>query len=207
MQLYWKTAASVSRHEPEDYVRSLRVDVRCFDESIEREYLVARVAVDHILWGDAIADGESLFRICDNDSQGLHELHVILTDGTNNIRDDLEVPAPISSVIFVHNAVFHPDVQRYRIPVLDAVFNLLGESSLAVIWREVGDLAEHEQVELGLARVAGTNLVFRHNALTTPYLEQHPRGMDIDFYGTRETHQWVVREWKELMGLEPDDTV
>ncbi|MBP3955687.1 hypothetical protein J8F10_10380 [Gemmata sp. G18] len=75
-------------------MRSLRVDVRCFDESIEREYLVARVAVDHILWGDAIADGESLFRICDNDSQGLHELHVILTDGTNNIRDDFGGPGP-----------------------------------------------------------------------------------------------------------------
>ncbi|AMV29410.1 hypothetical protein VT84_33760 [Gemmata sp. SH-PL17] len=225
MQLYWKTAASVSRHEPENYVRSLQVDVRCFDENTEREYLVARVALDHVLWGDAIADGESLFRICDNDSQGLHELHVILTNGTNNIRDDLEIPAPVSAVIFVHNAVFHPDVRPYRIAVLDVVFNLLGEHTLAVMWREVGDLTEREQVELGLARVAGTNLVFRHNALSTPYAELNPevwtststaprkstggscgsgsgRGAsnpttrhESNTYSTRATHVVVPRTW------------
>jgi hypothetical protein len=188
----------------EDYVRQLRIDVRCWNENIEREYLVARLGVDHILWADAIADGTSLFQICDNDSEGLHQLHVILTEGTNDIRDDLHVDEPVESVVFVHNALFHPDVYPYRVVALDAVFNLFGSHSLAVMWQEVGDIPEKEQVQLGLARVAGAGLVFRHNARTTPYAEQYPRGRDVHFSGTRAIHRWVRDEWNRLYGTDLD---
>lgn len=47
--------------------------------------------------------------------------------------------------------------------------------------------------------------MFRHNALSTPYAELNPRGMDIDFYGTKEIHRWVVRAWKRARGIESDD--
>lgn len=199
MRLRWRTIASVGREDLEDYVRSVRIDVSSWNEDNEREYLVARLGVDHILWGDAVADGESLFAICDNDSQGLHELHVILTKGTNNIRKDLKVELPVDAVVFVHNAVFHPAVHPYRVAILDAVFTLFGRDSLDVMWREVGDVPEAEQVRLGLARVAGAGLVFRHNALTTPYSEEHPRGMETDLPATREMHRWVQREWRRLV--------
>lgn len=200
MRLRWRTSTAVGREELEDYVRSVRIDVWEWDEDIEREYLVARLGVDHILWRDAVEDGRSLFAICDNDSQGLHELHVILTDGTNDIRDDLKVEWPVEAVVFVHNAVFHPAVHPYRVAILDAVFTLFGRASLAVMWQEVGDVPEAEQVRLGLARVAGAGLVFRHNTLATPYSKDHPRGMDIDVHATREMHRWVRREWRRLVG-------
>lgn len=199
MRLRWRTSASVGRDDLEDYVRSVRVDVWCWDEDITNEYLVARLGVDHILWGDAVTDGESLFAICDNDSQGLHELHVILTEGTNTIREDLKVELPVDAVVFVHNAVFHPATYPYRVAILDAVFTLFGHDSLAVMWRDVGAVPEPEQVRLGLARVAGAGLVFRHNALVTPYSKEYPRGMNTDFPATREMHRWVRREWRRLV--------
>jgi hypothetical protein len=195
--------ATTFRAELEDYLRSFRIDVKCWDEQVEREYLVGRLGVDHILWGDAVSDGESLFAICDNDSQGLHELHVILTDGTNDIREDLQIEHPVHSVVFVHEAVFHPDVHFYRVAALDAVFKLFWTDSLAVMWRDVGDIPEAEQVQLGLARVAGADLSFRHNALPTPYSRQYPRGMEVDFDGTRAIHRWVRDEWKRLQNPDP----
>jgi hypothetical protein len=196
MQLHWRSVASTSRRELEDYVRSFRIDVRCWDEDGTREYLVGRVAADEILWGDAIDDGESLLDICDCDSQGLHELHVILTQGTNEFREDLQIEEPVHYVLFVYEAVFHPDITPYRVSVLDAVFGLFGIYSLAVMWREVGDVPVVEQVQLGLCKVAGTDLVFRHNALVSPYSQQQPRGMEIDFPATAEMERWVRREWR-----------
>jgi hypothetical protein len=198
MQLRWVTLAPTSRDDLGDYVRELRIDVLCWDEPIEQEYLVARLSVDQILWADATRDGESLFAICDNDSQGLHELHVILTDGTNEIRDDLQVDEYVESVVFVHEALFHPDVYQFRVPALDAVYMLFGPFSLAVMWEDVGGVPVADQVQLGLARVAGSGLVFRHNAVPTPYSQQHPRGLEIGFHATHEMQQWVEGEWKRL---------
>ncbi|MBN9517402.1 hypothetical protein J0H58_02610 [bacterium] len=200
MRFRWRTSSAVGRQELDDYVRSVRIDVWDWDEDIENEYLVARLGVDHILWGDAVADRVSLFAVCDNDSQGLHELHVILTEGTNTIREDLRVELPVDAVVFVHNAVFHPAAHPYRVAVLDAVFTLFGNDSLAVMWQNVGDVPEAEQVRLGLARVAGTGLVFRHNAYTTPYSVEYPRGMDIHVPATPEIHRWVKRAWRRLVG-------
>ena len=55
----------------------------------DEQYVVGKLAMDQILWNDALADGVPLFDICDNDSQGLHEAHVILTNGNDSFRPDL----------------------------------------------------------------------------------------------------------------------
>lgn len=49
MRLHWRSAASVSRLGLEDYVRSYRVDARCWDEHVLQEHTVAHLGVDHIL--------------------------------------------------------------------------------------------------------------------------------------------------------------
>lgn len=204
MRLHWRSEGGVGRADLEDYVRPFVVDVKSFDDDFAAEHLVGRIAVAQILWADAEADGESLFRICDNDSGGLHELHTILTDGTDRIRDDLGVELPVESVAFVHGVLLHPSVQTYRVAILDAAFRLFGPHALAVMWMTAGDTPVRERAQLGLARVAGSDLVFRHNAVTTPYSKAHPLGRDISFTATAAMEQWVLDEWRQR--FEPIDS-
>jgi hypothetical protein len=62
-------------------VPSLAEPLAPFDEDALNEYIVGKLAVDQVMWMDALVDGASLFDICDSDSQGLHEVHTILTKG------------------------------------------------------------------------------------------------------------------------------
>jgi hypothetical protein len=71
----------VARSEEDDYVRHLVINIECYDKDYDHPYIVGKLAMDQILWSDALADGVPLFDICDNDSQGLHDVHFILTNG------------------------------------------------------------------------------------------------------------------------------
>src|ERR1700730_17573747 len=90
-----------------DYLRHLEISVGCYDEDALNEYIVGKLAVDQILWANALVDGVSLFEICDSDSQGLHEAHTILTKGKQEFRSDLKIMEITSHVMFVYCAVFH----------------------------------------------------------------------------------------------------
>ena len=66
--------APIARTMPDDYVREITIDIRCFTEDGAENYLDGRIAVSQVLWNDALADGESLFEICmsgSNTSVGL----------------------------------------------------------------------------------------------------------------------------------------
>src|ERR1700734_476628 len=95
MRLTVNFIAAVARTDLEDYIRNLRINVTCDDKDGLKEYLVSKLALDQILWADAITDGVSLFEICDNDSQGLHEVHAILTKGKQDFRSDLKINEPV----------------------------------------------------------------------------------------------------------------
>src|SRR5437588_13006854 len=123
MRLDVEFSASVARIDLDDYVRHLEISVVCHDEEFLNEYVVGKLAMDQILWADAQTDGVSLFEVCDNDSQGLHELHVILTKGKQEFRSDLQITEVTSHVLFLYGAVFHP----YRCGILDAAFTLFGQ--------------------------------------------------------------------------------
>ena len=70
--------SSIWRQQLEDYVRELEVAVFSCDES-GHEVILGRIAATQVLWAGAEIDGESLFDICDNDSQGLYEVYRKLT--------------------------------------------------------------------------------------------------------------------------------
>src|SRR5262249_7383200 len=155
----------------------LEITVTCPDEDGLNEYVVAKLAIDQILWADAQTDGVSLFEVCDADSQGMHELHAILTKGEQEFRPDLRISEVTSHVLFLYGAIFHPSIHRYRQGILDAAFRLFGEESLAVMWKGTSGLPEAELAELGFCKVAGAELIFRHSTLRTRFGDQHPRGM------------------------------
>ena len=86
MRLRCEFSTPVVRSDVDDYIRHLVISIECFGKDYD-SYVVGKLAMDQILWNDALADGVPLFDICDNDSQGLHEAHVILTNGHDSYLD------------------------------------------------------------------------------------------------------------------------
>lgn len=105
MRLHCEFSTPIARTDLDDYLRHLVISVECFDKDINKTYVVGKLAMDQILWVDALTDGVPLFDICDNDSQGLHEAHGILTNGHDSFRPDLEIEEATSHVMFLYGAV------------------------------------------------------------------------------------------------------
>ncbi len=204
MRLRCDFSTPVSRNEEDDYVRHLVISVESHDEHCAQAYLVGRLAMDQILWADALADGMPLFNVCDNDSQGLHEAHVILTNGHDTFRPDVGIEEVTNHVMFLYGAVFHPAIYAFRQGILDTAFNLFGEDSLALMWLDTSGLTEAELAELGFKKIAGEDLIFRHSALQTPFSDQHPRGQDADFEALAEHEEWVLKEWEQFKDVAED---
>jgi hypothetical protein len=156
--------------------------------------------MDQVLWAEALTDGESLFDVCDADSQGLHEAHVTLTNGGQEFRPDLGIEEITDQVLLFYRAVFHPAVHLYRPAVLHAAFTLFGELSLAVMWKDTTGLTQADLADLGFRKVAGSDLIFCHSALRTPFGDRFPKGQDIDMAAQPECEAWVEREWNRIDG-------
>src|SRR5262245_14669801 len=136
MRLRCQFSTPVARTDLDDYVRHLEIGVVCFDADGSGEYTVGRLAMDQVLWADAAVDGVSLSEVCDNDSQGLHEVHSILTKGGQEFRPDLRIKEITSHVLFLYGAVFHPSIHPYRQGILQAAFTVFGQEALPVMWTD-----------------------------------------------------------------------
>jgi hypothetical protein len=203
MRLQCEFSTPAARSEVDDYVRHLVITVEAFGKDYDL-YVVGKLAMDQILWNDALTDGVPLFDICDNDSQGLHEAHVILTNGNDSFRPDLRVQEVTRHVMFLYGAVFHPAIHSYRQGILDTAFNLFGEESVALMWLDTSGLTEAELAELGFKKIAGEDLIFRHSALRTPFSERHPQGQDAELEAIPEWEEWVLREWEQFKNVAED---
>ena len=199
MRLHCEFSTPVARTDLDDYIRHLEIGVGCYDEEALNECIVGKLAVAQILWMDALVDGVSLFEICDNDSQGLHEVHSILTKGKEDFRPDLKIKEVTSHVMFLSSAVFHPSIHPYRQGILDAALNLFGEESVAVMWKDTSGLSEAELADLGFCKIAGSELIYRHSALRTPFHDANPTGQNTDdAVAEPEFEEWVTQEWERF---------
>ena len=122
MRLHCEFSTAVTRTDTDDYIRHLVVSIECFGTDDEW-HVAGKLAMDQILWSDALADDVSLFEICDNDSQGLYEAHDILTNGHDSFRPDLGIREVTKHVMFLYGAVFHPSIRPFRQNILDAAFS------------------------------------------------------------------------------------
>jgi hypothetical protein len=210
MYLHCEFETPVDRGTPGDYVRKLLITVKAYDADLSEAYTVGKLAMKQILWAQALADGMSLYEICDNDSQELNELHAILTDGEEDtFRPEVETDEITSHVMFLHAAVFHPVVHRFRKAILDAAFNLFGVDTLGVMWQETTGYSPSQLWVLGFKKIAGESLFYRHAALPTPFSRRHPQGQEADVQALPEHEAWVNAEWNNLMGVteeEEDET-
>ncbi len=104
--------------------------------------------------------------------------------------------------MFLYGAVFHPSIHPYRQGILDAA-NLF-EESVAVMWKDTSGLSETELARLGFCKIAGSELIFRHLALLTPFHDAHPTDQDADDAVAEPEHEeWVMQEWKRFRGVNP----
>jgi hypothetical protein len=204
MRLYCEFSTPIARTDLDDYLRHLVISVECFDKDINKTYVVGKLAMDQILWADALSDGVPLFDVCDNDSAGLHDAHVILTNGHDSFRPDLGIAEATSHVMFLYGAVFHPSIHAFRQGILDTAFNLFGEESVALMWLETSGLTAAELAELGFKKIAGQGLIFRHSVLPTPFGDQHPQGQDADVEALPEYEKWVMKEWEQFRSVAED---
>jgi len=204
MRLHCEFSTQVARTDLDDYIRHLEISIGSYDEDALNEYIVGKLAVDQIMWADAIVDGVSLFDICDSDSQGLHEVHTILTKGKQEFRPDLKIKEFTNHVMFVYGAVFHPSIHAFRQGILDAALKLFGEESVAVMWKDTSGLSETELADLGFCKIAGSELIYRHSALRTLFHDDHPTGQDAaDAVAEPEHEEWVMRQLKLFQGVSP----
>ena len=188
--------APIARTMQDDYVREITIDIRCFDEAGANDYMVGRIALSQVLWNDARAEGESLFEICDNDSQGLYEVFTALCDESGDVRPEFEIDDVFNHVIFVYRVVLHPEVRPYAQSILDAAVDLLGHDALVVMWRGLGGIADTDLAELGFRKVAGTELICRQSTHRSKFSDKYPRGQDVDLAGRPEFESWFNEEWK-----------
>ena len=203
MRLRCQFSTPVARSEVDDYIRHLVVTIEAFSKDYEL-CVAGKLAMDQILWNDALTDGVALLDICDNDSQGLHEAHVILTNGNDTCRPDLKIEEITNHVMFLYGAVFHPLIHAFRQGILDTAFNLFGEESVALMWLDTTGLPESDLANLGFKKIAGEALIFRHSALRTPFGDRHPQEQDADVEALPEHEEWVMKEWEEFKDVAED---
>lgn len=197
MRLRCDFSTPVARTDMNDYVRHLVITIENFGKDYEL-YVVGKLAMDQILWNDALVDGVPLFEICDSDSQAMHEAHVILTNGHDSFRPDLGIKELTNHVMFLYGAVFHPSIHPFRQGILDAAFNLFGKDSVALMWLDTSGLPESELAELGFKKIAGQSLIFRHSAVRAPFSERNPQEQDADVKALPEYEEWVEKEWEQF---------
>lgn len=191
--------ASLSRSMLSDYRRDLDLSVIACDE-FGAEYVLGKMAADLLLLGKAEADGESVFEICDEDSQGMYELYVALFDEKRqDFHRELRVREPTEYILFLWNAVLHPKLKPYHQAILHALSELFGVECVTILWRDVAELTDKQLAELGYSKISGTEFVFSHAMRDNEFANANPRGMliDVDFDIDLTDEEWVLSRWKK----------
>lgn len=186
------------RSDYSDYVRALQLDISGCDANGNR-VLLGKMAADHVLIGDAQVDGLSLFDVCDEDSQGLHDAYVALFDDHGEFQSELNLEDHADTLIFIWRAVLHSRLRPYIQGVIDTIGSLFSQATVLAMWHSTTDMADAELASLGFRRIAGSGLIYRHSALRSDFSDEHPTGMDvpIEFEAEESDAEWVLSAWRK----------
>jgi hypothetical protein len=191
-------ASVVLANDPEDFLRQIEITIKAFGKR-DDEYVVGKLGITQVLWADAIALGVSLAEVCDCESQGLHEVHSILTEGrVRRFRPDLVIGDVTDYVLFLHSVAIHPSFHGQRQTILDMAFRTFGGQSLIVMWDDTSELSETDLLGLGFESIKDSRLVYRHSASEPPLSLLQYRGDDLGNVARPEHEEWVNLEWGRL---------
>jgi len=124
----------IGRSDYSDYVRALQLDISGCDADGNR-VLLGKIAADQVLVGDAQVDGMSLFNVCDEDSQGLHDAYMALFDEHGEFQSELNLDDHADALIFIWRAVVHPRLLPYLQGVLATIGSLFSEATVVAMRR------------------------------------------------------------------------
>ena len=180
----------IGRSDYSDYVRELQLDISGCDLNGDR-VLLGKLAADQVLIGDAQVDGMSLFDVCDEDSQGLHEAYVALFDDRGEFQSELNLEDYADTLIFIWRAVVHPRLSPYLQGVI---------ATMVAMWHSTTGLTDPELASLGFRRIAGSGLIYRHSALRSDFANEHPTGLNVplEFEAEESDAEWVLAKWKKV---------
>ena len=200
MRLHCEFSTPVARTDLDDYVRNLEITIGCYDEdclprvhrwqtgdgpdSLGRRHRRRRFPLR-----DLRQRFPGLARGPHHPDQG--EGAIPARPAHPRIHQPRHVPLrnDLSSL--------HPPVPQ---GILDAAFNMLGEESLAVMWKDTSGLSESDLSDLGFCKIAGSDLIFRHSTRRNKFNDQFPAGQDADVAALPEHEEWVEEEWKRFTG-------
>lgn len=189
----------IGRSDYSDYVRALRLDISGCDANGDR-ILLGKLAADQVLIGDAQVDGMSLFDVCDEDSQGLHDAYVALFDDHAEFQSELNLEDHADTLIFIWRAVVHARLRPYLQGVIATIGSLFSEATVVAMWHSTTGLSDVELASLGFRRIAGSGLIYRHTALRSDFTNDHPTGMEVplEFEAEESDAEWVLAKWKKV---------
>ena len=189
----------ISRSDYSDYVRALQLDISGCDLNGDR-VLLGKLAADQVLISDAQVDGMSLFDVCDEDSQGLHEAYVALFDDRGEFQSELNLEDYADTLIFIWRAVVHPRLSPYLQGVIATIGSMFSQATVVAMWHSTTGLSDPELASLGFRRIAGSGLIYRHSALRSEFTDLHPTGMDVplEFEAEESDAEWVLKRWKKV---------
>jgi hypothetical protein len=193
-----KFAASIGRFELEDYVRPVEFSVLGYTVDGD-EVVMGRIVGDQLRLIEAEIDEISLFDICDNDSGGMTDLFTALFDENYNFHEEIDPKMETDYILFLWNAALHPSLAPYFSGIVETISDMLGKHSAVVVRRGVCQLTDRQLADLGFGRIAGTEFLFRHMGMLSPYNKMYPQGdlVDSDYAVDADDGQWVLENWDD----------
>ena len=205
----------IARENESDFLVPILVDILApgkfsadpqLDEQ-DSEYIVGRLWAERLEWNLAQSLGYHPVAVCDAASATWLEVYeTIINKRGTNFRRDLELDAFVNDLVFVHEALVHPEIDD-RLAVLDAAISSIASPGAL-------ELAHHEQAlphhledweyrDLGFKKIARSNLLMRDNRCRYPFAEEFAAGRAVDFEATAEHEEWLLEQWSCLVADHP----
>ncbi|TWU37449.1 hypothetical protein [Novipirellula artificiosorum] len=186
--------------DPTHYFRRSEMDVWCHTNGDEPT-IAARLAVDYLDIARADSEGQSILHICDADSAAWMQVYEATIEPDINflgIREDFGFDDPVQGLVFIHGAVFHPDVNSWRTFILDSLCHMFPEDTATVMWKHTTNLEPKELASLGFRKVAGSELLFRPNMLQNTYSALDDNRDPEELIVAEDAQEYVDQLWSEL---------
>lgn len=190
----------IGRHDVYDYVRGLELSV--FAQEAEN-ILLGQYHAELLMLSQAQLDGENLLDIFDAHSGDMEYLYESLFERDEEFQKELELHNVTDHLLCLWDSVLHPKLQLYEQGILETIGTLFGHETVLALHRDATSLSEKDLAEVGFAKIAETEFIYRHMALLTGFSKANPQGVEVplEFTANAEDEQWVKSRLKRS---EPD---
>lgn len=154
------------------FISKNEIDVKCHTATDE-PVVAARLVVDYLDIARIDREDQSILHVCDAESASWMQVYETIIEPDIDfvgLRMDFGFENPVHGLVFIHEAVFHPDVSSWRKLILDSTCRMFPEDTATVMWDDTTDLEPKELASLGFRKVAGSQILFRPNMLENTYL-------------------------------------